>query len=398
MTGTVRAGDPGLTGALELGWRIAHLYALADDISGPPSGDTLLPMHDSLGPEDQLEVQVRAAAGDALRAGIGQSAGALQALVPDARAAAASSACVERFRTELESCHIELDKQLWARSEAQAKAYELGNGLSDTYNRIRRSYRDDTPTDVAGEWATVFGEERVKRLERLLHDLQAGLDPRAVTVVSDHLHAWKERVSKWEFGQAPGLKPAAEDVQTHLREQTIIWRQLLAGDKEPEAFLDRGHRTRLRGSLTRLMWKRYLPWLPALAGGVVAVVLAATHFDEVTRWYQHNPALATLITGVAGALGLTRASVGLAIRSRMVAWTELMWNQALAQRITDATLVVDVLLPPRSHRIVAAIHNVPARSHSIASHAQKSPSIEAPDPRPAVSTYNTISRSEHSLS
>ena len=63
------AGDSPLTYALNLGWRIAHLYALTDDFDAPLE-DTLLPLHHSLACDDQPELQVLAAASDARRAEI----------------------------------------------------------------------------------------------------------------------------------------------------------------------------------------------------------------------------------------------------------------------------------------------------------------------------------------
>src|SRR4051812_14148836 len=118
MTGSAAVQNCGLTCALELGWRVAYLYALADDDLGEPLGDTLLPLHQSLQPEDQLELQVRTAAGDARLAGIDGSAQSLEELVPQARAARQSAAGCAEFRTALRQCHIEMDKELWASCEA----------------------------------------------------------------------------------------------------------------------------------------------------------------------------------------------------------------------------------------------------------------------------------------
>lgn len=64
MTGSTNPLEGRLVAAVELGWRVAELYALVDD-TGEPSSDTLLPTHSSLGPADQVELQLRAAAGDA---------------------------------------------------------------------------------------------------------------------------------------------------------------------------------------------------------------------------------------------------------------------------------------------------------------------------------------------
>src|SRR5947209_19064682 len=121
--------DCRLTCALQLGWRIAYLYALADDDLGEPLGDTLLPLHESLEAADQLELQVRTAAGDARRAGSTRGADALNRLKGTARAASESDEECLKFRAALWECHVEIDKELWANCETDAKAYELGNGL-----------------------------------------------------------------------------------------------------------------------------------------------------------------------------------------------------------------------------------------------------------------------------
>jgi hypothetical protein len=326
------AGAEGLTCSLELGWQIAYLYALVDDDLEPPQTDTLLPLNQSLQPADQLEVQMRTAAGDARRAGLPDCADALDALVPDARAAATSNDC-SAFREALSARHVEIDKELWASCEGNAKAYELGNGLSDTYNRICRATRGSTG-DARLEWQEVFHRDRVQRLKDQLHDLQSRLDPRAVTVVSDHLDAWEARVLERRRCKPPPLHA----VRLHLRRQTVIWRQLLTGDKQPEAFLDRDERAALRGEMAKLVWKRYLPWLPVMVVVVGALVLALTDKTTATT-------LGKLLASAAGVLGITMASVRLTIRSRMSEWTELLWNRAVAARITAVTLLVDDLLP-----------------------------------------------------
>ena len=331
----------GLTCSLQLGWQIAYLYALVDDDLEPPQMDTLLPLNQSLQPADQLEVQLRTAAGDARRAGLPRSADALDALVPQARAAPQTKDCAE-FRAALSALHVEIDKQLWASCERNAKAYELGNGLSDTYNRICRATRGSA-SDAGQEWREVFATERIQRLKDRLHDLQSRLDPRAVTVVSDHLDAWEARVLERGHAKPPPLAA----VRLHLRRQTVIWRQLLAGDKQPEAFLDRNERAMLRGEMAQLVWKRYLPWLPVVILVVGALVLAFTNRGTATT-------LEKLLASAAGVLGITIASVALTIRTRVSEWTELLWNRAVALRITAVTLLVDDLLPPPARDSVVA--------------------------------------------
>ena len=77
-------------------------------------------------------------------------------------------------------------------------------------------------------------------------ELQARIDPAAVRIVQ-HLDAWRERVEKClpVNGKifADMLEPSQKGLEP-LRRQALIWRQLLSGDKEPEAYMDRGERTR----------------------------------------------------------------------------------------------------------------------------------------------------------
>ena len=124
-----------------------------------------------------------------------------------------------------------MQKDLWARDESLGRAYELGNGLSDTYGRVCRAYRDRAE-DTLATWQDVFLPERIERLKKLLDDLQSRLNTAGVAVVRAQLDAWCAGVAA-RLGAA-GLPPE-ERVRDGLRRQTVIWRQLLTGDKAPEA-------------------------------------------------------------------------------------------------------------------------------------------------------------------
>ena len=67
--------------------------------------------------------------------------------------------------------------------------------------------------------------------------------------------------------------------------------------------------------------------------------------------------LASALVAIAGAIGITKASVLLTVRGRVDQWSELLWNRALAQKVVEATLTLDVVLPPpvRERRIGAAV-------------------------------------------
>ncbi len=351
--------DGQLAAAVLLGWRVAELYALVDD-TGMPASDTLLPAHGSLEPADQLELQLRAACGDARRAGVTSKGAALDQLVERARAAPGSHAAADAFRAQLRTCHIEVQKDLWALDEAAGKAYELGNGLSDTYGRICRAYRRDGE-DPSATWEQVFLPERVERLKKLLDDLQSRLNAGGVAVVRAQLDAWCAGVqARLRTGEAP----SEQAVRDAVRRQTVIWRQLLAGDKEPEAYLDRHARAALRDDLRQLIWRRYRRWSIVLAAALFVLVAALPQLLSAYQTGVVQTGLASALVAVAGAVGITKASVLLTVRGRLDQWSQLLWNRALAQKVVEATLTLDAVLPPpgRERRIAAGIARARARA------------------------------------
>ena len=348
------AAETGLNDALELGWRMAELYAQVDDL-GDPVRANLLPAHDSLPRPDQLELQVRAAAGEARRTGASRGSGALEDLADQAREAPTSADNGEAFRGALLECHIALAKDLWAQHEAAGKAYELGNGVSDTFNRICRAYRQHAPGDqvpeeaqgpLRDEWRDVFREDRIERIKKLLDDLQSRLDPSGVAVVSDHLETWSARVTT--HMERESSLPELAQVRDVLRRQTIIWRQLLAGAKQPEAYLNRQQRAEVPGELRKLLWRRLRSWRGVAIFAVVGlVVLALLNLDSVSSWFDEDwvKGLAGAAGGAAGLFGINRASAALAVRNRLSQWSQLLWNRALAKKVSDVTLTVDGVFP-----------------------------------------------------
>ena len=280
------------------------------------------PAHSSLEPADQLELQLRAAAGVAARAGVTSKGASLEELVRQARGPSATPQAAEAFRAHLRRCHIEVQKDLWALDERAGKAYELGGGLSDTYGRVCRAYRRDTE-DTLATWEDVFLAARVERLKKLLDDLQTRLNMAGVTVVRAQLDAWSAGVAA---RLRPCGLPREETVREGLRRQTVIWRQLLTGDKSPEAYLDRDARAALHDDLRALIWRRYCAGRRpgggrARRGGRV----------DVPPGRRHR-----------GARGRHRArahqGVGAAVRARRLdEWSRLLWDRALAQKIVEAT-------------------------------------------------------------
>jgi hypothetical protein len=246
-------------------------------------------------------------------------------------------------------------------SEAEARAYELGIMLSDTYNRICRVYHE-RPLGALDEWLAVFGEQRATALQTLLDDLQSRLDPGAVAVVRDHLSIWRQRVHD-ALGSGDESKPPSATSSAELRSQTLVWRQLLTGDKEPEAFLDPRARARVRDELLRLMWRRYWIWTAvlALALGAITTTLLVSHLD-VGKFYSDHTGEAALVTSlivsITGALGISKASINRALRQNLRTWSTLLWNRALARVVSTETLRIDPVFPEprcRSKRALWAV-------------------------------------------
>jgi hypothetical protein len=324
--------------ALDLGWRVAALYALSPAKLGQtvPAGTDMLLNRRSLSPADRLELEVQAIAGIAATAGAPIEDADMKALLALALAAGETPAAESAFRSAVSDRHIAFAKKLWTMEEARGKAYELGNFLSDTWNRIERPRSAETPEL---ELVEVFDPIRVERMKLLLDDLQARVDPVAAHTVNSHLDEWSARVRAAPLAAGTSLEP--------LERQTLIWRQMLTGDKEPEAFIGRTRRAEVRDELTRQLWKRYrrLVWLVPL----LAIAGAGLGWA-----YAENADLAKSLTGsalaIAGTVGITRASISGTVRRGVQGWSDLMWDRALAVVICRETSLLGELFGERKKR------------------------------------------------
>jgi hypothetical protein len=333
--------------AVELGWRIAYLYAdvqhpLHDGRSeaAPPP---CLPAVETLPNCDQLELHVRAAASLAGRLHLDAQAEQLAELAGPVRAAATRSEQGDEVLGRLRAFHHDLITELWATREGEGKAYELGTSLFDTWNRLRLASAQSR-RQMLLEWREVFDPARIERIKELLDDLQTRLDPAAVTVVKDHLDRWRDRVRQ-ALSTDPADPPDGDAVLGEIRSQALTWRQLVTRDKEPEAYLQREHRTRVRHEFNRLMWLSLRRPIPIACAVTCAALVAAFVLggDRVTS-------AARALLPLLGAIGLTQASLIVVARERLGAWSELLWNRALAKVVFDVTCRADQVFPaPRRH-------------------------------------------------
>jgi hypothetical protein len=317
--------------ALELGWRLAVLYAdlerplhAVDKVDAVPA---CLPAVETMPNGDQLEVQVRAAASLAFQLKATDRAQEILALASDVHARQREA---HSIRGRLRNCHSALVKELWFKQEVQGKAYELGTSIFDSWNRVRLASCAGAERTV-GEWRTVFGDERIERIKVLLDDLQTQLPHTAVTVVTAHLDFWRDAVAKHVKADAATPPDGVE----LLRKQTVIWQQLLTEAKRPQAFLKGEHRRAVHRQFKQLLWRSVLRPLPILAGLVTIAALAGV-LKLIGADKTVNTALALL-----GAIGISQASIAVVARDRLRDWTEMLWSRALANVVFEATLLAD---------------------------------------------------------
>ena len=336
-----------IASAIDLGWRVAALHALSPTTltAASPVSDDMLLNHRSLTASDRADLELRAIAGVASRVGVAIAEPELDRLSELANASGTSAEAQQAFRVALARQHIEFDKRLWAADEPSGKAYELGNFLSDTWNRV---LRPRVHPDPHSELVEIFSPVRVQRMKLLLDDLQTRVDPVAAHTIDSHLGQWRDRVSTApiDAARAAASKLTEEEVVKTLEpveRQTIIWRQMLTGDKEPEAWIGGAKRAEVRDEFTKQLWQRYrrrLMWLlPLVAAlGAAAGLLYADNVDYVRG-------LAGTALALAGTIGVTRASMTSALKRGLQDWGDLMWNRALAAVICRETSALDDLFP-----------------------------------------------------
>jgi hypothetical protein len=338
------------TDALDLGWRLAALYAQRPDAAAPDGGSAgYLPAVDNLAESDRLELYLRAAASIARRMGAAACGDEIEALVALAREHPRRPDAVAVLRDRLRACHTTMTKDLWAARESDGKAFELGTSLFDTWYRVASPGEQG----LAPALRDVFGPARVERVKLLLDDLEALLPSVAVTVVRAHLDRWKALMEQRPH-RATRFPP---DTLWRLYSQVVTWRQLLTGAKEPEAFLTARDRGRLHREYSWLIWRSFLRPAPIACLAVIAGLAAALMFGgpQVTD-------AARLVIAPLGAIGLSKASFAVLARDRFHTWSMLVWNRAVAGVLFRATCQAEAVLGPvycgrlpRARRAAAAV-------------------------------------------
>jgi hypothetical protein len=363
------AVDPDTRHALDLGWRLAALFA---ETKRPPAADDdgrprpQLPAVDRLPETDRLELYIRAAASVARRMEACVRADEIESLVDLSHKLREHPDKAEALRARLYECHTTLTKELWARREACGKAFELGTSLFDTWQRVAEASGDDK----AEAWKDAFADDRVERIKVLLDDLESRLPSVAVTVVRAHLDQWHKVLCRRP--EPDGGRP--RDAERWLQSQVATWRQLLTGDKEPESFLTAPDRRRLHRRFSGLIWRSFLRPAPIACTLAIAAVVAALMFG--------GPAIsdaARLVVAPLGAIGLSKASLTVLARDHLRTWTSLLWNRAVAAVLGEVTCYVDRVVPATGGRCTRV-----RRAAASVTQRLPVPTVYAPESIPAL--------------
>lgn len=215
---------------------------------------------------------------------------------------------------------------------SDAAAYQLGRGLAETYWAL-----DPTVTDPQDwrSWEFLLGERRRTALTRLTQRLSAYLPPLTPPAIERSLEEWAAVANDrtWR-GQSDATKM--------LFQQSLLWRDLVRGERDPEDLLQSGHLLARVGMLWPVL-KSF--WVQILFGVAGIALLAAGGAVLAGGGDQATATVATIL----GFFGLT--SAGLYARAKAAA------NSLIAQfkSVFDADLVgrLATLLPKAEGKTAA---------------------------------------------
>jgi hypothetical protein len=174
-----------------------------------------------------------------------------------------------------------------------AAAYQLGRGLAETYWSLDPSPGGDAD-DGWRSWEFLLGSERREFLKRQLGRLDGYLDPLTPSAVSTSLYAWGAVAAREDWRKA-------QHARRDLYQQTLLWRDLLRGERRPEALISQ----RTRPWQVGVSWRIVRSLAPQLLLGVVSLLLLVGGVVALSK--GKDTVLAPVIT-VLASVGLTGAS------------------------------------------------------------------------------------------
>ncbi len=214
-----------------------------------------------------------------------------------------------------------------------AAGYQLGRGLSEAYWNLHPEL--DDPSDFRS-WTFLLGEHRRATLITLLRRLAAYVDRLTVPAVMTSLEGWGEVAADRRWRAAP-------DARGVLREQAVLWRDLIRGEQRSEDLDLRGRSAfSAVGVLVPLLRTLY-PQLILIGAAIVALLIGATHLASGTKSTSPN-----VIYTILGGLGITSASLYAKAKSAATSLFALLRATFDADRAGRAATILPKM--PRSRR------------------------------------------------
>ncbi len=268
--------------------------------------------------------------------------------------------------------HETILKDLTAADYRLGKAYALGASIGET---VLLGYKELLVQPDLGQLPAIFDPKKIARFDGQLRELKTEFEDHAADAVSATLLDWSDTVDVWgkrldsiprvirlPAGTAPGDTPAERRrrVADDLYKQGTIWRSLLSGEKEAADYLHLFDYVKAIGDLLgqyAVMARRIGLRGPTLAALVVMVLAVAVGTAVLALVFsQQVQAVYTALIGLIAALGITGATITASVRSALATAEDKLWETELSAAIAEAIDWVPVRYPT-SH--VSRLKNVP---------------------------------------
>jgi len=347
LTITPPAGSPSTSLApiaLNLGWRMAELYAAPvprGPIHLPPAVRTL-PGSGALSSNQHFAILVGQvdAAIKPLRV-ILQTTG----LEPESGLAylrgVASGADPTQVHKEADvravilSLHITITERLASSAPGPATAYGLGRALADTCHV--------TADSSAWEMTAAFDHHRLENLYDWLGQLEEIFPDRAARAVTQSLRMWQSWIQapprRGRYGRLTA-SPDATAVTTALIRQGALWRRVLTAEQDPlrllgpQDYVNAGVGFLIR--VRRIVTQFVMQWAWVIA--ILLAGLGASVWAAVTYASTDVGKLTAVLVSLVGAFGLSWKGVGGTLGKALSVVQKPLWDAevdtALAQAVT----------------------------------------------------------------
>jgi hypothetical protein len=346
--------------AFALGWHVAELWSLPQDVRDP----SMEP--DPLAPAPDLDYPTRARllvdqiSADLDRLGIQPPGGIRPVAVTGAPSSPGSDPKVDEQdeHWDVAALHRSILLPLTVRSAELGKAYSVGVGLARV---VLEAYEEAQPaliaaaaaSDPGGSLGEVkkcvgkgFTEDRVRALWSEIKDLKSRFPPYAADPIAAGLSDW----CNWAGGSQikRGQPSDSEQVLTvsyRLRRQGQIWRALLSGERKPTDVLLAANFVDGAIDLVRKYSSLVVRTLGANLGTLLAAVFAAAVLGvSVVVLQKFNNSALTWIAGLLAALGVTGAGILATLKSLVSKAEQALWETELTAAIGVSINYVPALL------------------------------------------------------